>query len=108
MERPQERSVHEVAELLRSANPPYLLDVREQAEWDLVHLPDGILLTDALLEEILTGWSPETFIVCYCHHGVRSLNAAAFLAQRGFENVSSMRGGIDAWALEIDPTLPRY
>lgn len=108
MQRPQERSVQEVDELLHSPNPPRLLDVREQAEWDLVHLEGGELLTDALLEEILSDWAPDTPIICYCHHGVRSLNAAAFLLQRGFSNVSSMRGGIDAWAQEIDSTLPRY
>lgn len=108
MQRPKEYTVQEVAELLRSPNPPRLIDVREQAEWEIVHLDGGQLLSQALLEEILGDWPPDTPIVCYCHHGVRSLNAAMFLQQKGFQNVGSMRGGIDAWALEVDPRLPRY
>ncbi|HEX9844098.1 MAG TPA: rhodanese-like domain-containing protein [bacterium] len=108
MQRPKEHTVQEVAELLRSASPPRLLDVRELAEWEIVHLEGGQLLDEALLEEILTEWPPETPIVCYCHHGIRSLNAAVFLQQKGFTHAGSMRGGIDAWALEIDPALPRY
>ena len=108
MRRPKEYSVHEVAALLREPQPPRLLDVREQSEWNLVHLTHGQLLTEALLDEILSDWDPATPIVCYCHHGVRSLNAAAFLQSKGFAAVSSMRGGIDAWAREVDPALPRY
>lgn len=108
MERPKEYTVQEVAELLRAPEPPRLLDVREQAEWDIVHLEGGQLLTEALLDEIVNEWPPDTPIVCYCHHGIRSLNAAAYLQQQGFRNVSSMRGGIDAWSQAIDPSLPRY
>ena len=108
MERPKEYSPEEVAGMLRSETPPRLVDVRERAEWDIVHLESGELLTDELLDEILNEWPPETPIVCYCHHGIRSLNAALFLQQKGFQNVSSMRGGIDAWSLQIDPRLPRY
>lgn len=108
MDRPKEVTVQEVAELLRSPQPPKLLDVREQAEWNIVHLDGGELLTEPLLDEILADWDRNTPIVCYCHHGVRSLNAAAFLQQQGFRQVSSMRGGIDAWSLEVDPNLPRY
>jgi len=108
MQRPPEYTVQEVAAQLASPEPPRLLDVRERAEWELVHLQAGQLVTDDLLEEILSDWPPETPIICYCHHGIRSLNAAVFLQQKGFRNAGSMRGGIDAWSLEIDPSLPRY
>jgi rhodanese-related sulfurtransferase len=47
-------------------------------------------------------------IVVYCHHGVRSLSGAAILQQAGFEKVASMRGGIEAWSLLVDPSVPRY
>jgi len=47
-------------------------------------------------------------IITYCHHGVRSLHAAAFLYQNGLQNVKSLAGGIDLWAAEIDSTLSRY
>jgi rhodanese-related sulfurtransferase len=47
-------------------------------------------------------------IVCYCHHGVRSLSAAAILRQAGFGNAVSLAGGIDLWSRVIDPSVPRY
>lgn len=103
-----EVTVQDLAEELKSNHPPRLLDIREQAEWEIVHLPDAQLISRPLLEEIVETWAPDTPIVCYCHHGVRSLNAVAFFRQNGFTNVRSMRGGIDAWSREIDPSLPRY
>ncbi len=103
-----EYTVQEVSALLKSPAPPKLLDVREQAEWDIVHLNGATLLTQDVLDEMMNGGDRAAAIVCYCHHGMRSLSAAAFLAQQGFTNVKSMRGGIDAWAREIDPTLNRY
>ena len=47
-------------------------------------------------------------IVCYCHHGVRSLTAATILRQAGFERAVSLAGGIDLWSRRIDPAVPRY
>ncbi len=94
--------------MLAGENAPRLLDVREQAEWDLVHLEGGQLLTEELVGEILSAWDRDAPIVCYCHHGVRSMQAALFLHQQGFSQVRSMSGGIDGWAREIDPTLDRY
>jgi len=108
MQRPKEYTVHEVQAQMQSAVPPRLVDVRDLSEWNHVRLDGGQLLTEELLDEMVNQWPPETPIVCYCHHGIRSLNAAVYLAQRGFHNVSSMRGGIDAWAREIDANLPRY
>ena len=101
-------SLREAAERLAADPRPKLLDVRQQSEYDLVRLPDAILVTDGVVEEIVQGWDRDTEIICYCHHGIRSLDAAAYLAGQGFTNVSSMNGGIDAWAKEIDPTLPQY
>ena len=50
----------------------------------------------------------DTPIVTYCHHGIRSLEAASYLIGHGFTNVLSLAGGIDAWAKEIDTSLRRY
>ncbi len=94
--------------MLESASPPLLVDVREPAEFDLVRLEGARLLTEKLVGEILEEWEPNANIVCYCHHGVRSAQAAMYFASKGLSNVSSMRGGIDVWALEVDPSLPRY
>jgi len=101
-------SVQEVAERLKSPNPPTLLDTRSQAEFDIVHLPDSILATDEAIKDVLENWDKSREIVCVCHHGMRSLNAAQFLQHQGFTRVTSMKGGLDAWSLQIDPKLPRY
>lgn len=47
-------------------------------------------------------------IACLCHHGMRSMNVAAFLEQHGFEHLANISGGIDAWSAEVDPAVPRY
>jgi rhodanese-related sulfurtransferase len=51
---------------------------------------------------------PDAEIVCYCHHGVRSLTAASILRQAGFGRAVSLAGGIDLWSRRIDPSVPRY
>ena len=51
---------------------------------------------------------PEDHIVVMCHHGVRSMNVTVWLRQQGFENVQSMRGGIDAWSRRVDEKVPVY
>ena len=101
-------TVQEVAERLKAGDPPKLLDIRDPAEYDIVHLPDSVLATQEVVNELLEGDDRDAEIICICHHGIRSLNAANFLRQQGFTNVRSMQGGLDAWSLQIDPKLPRY
>ena len=103
-----EITVQETAARLRSDPPPKLLDIREEGEWEIVHLPGAVLATQEVIDDVLANWDRDEEIVCYCHHGIRSQQAAQFLAQQGFTNVVSMAGGIEAWAVEIDPKLPRY
>lgn len=100
-------TVAEVAAALRGPNPPKLLDVRSPDEWQLAHLPGAQLVDERLAQEVMT-WSTDTPIVLYCHSGQRSLDAASYLAGHGFHSVRSMAGGIDAWSVEIDSTIPRY
>ena len=102
-----ECTVQEVQAMLTSAQPPVLLDVRTEREWQIVHLDGARLLTQEVVDE-MAAWAPATPIVCYCHHGIRSMSAAQYFKQQGFTNVCSMRGGIDSWARQIDPSLPRY
>ena len=87
----------------------YLVDVRQPWEHELVHLPDDVLVPlDQLAERHDEVVPPAgALVVAYCHHGVRSLHAAAILAHAGLE-VASLAGGIDRWSLEIDPSVPRY
>ena len=60
------------------------------------------------MQEILSTWPKEREFVFVCHHGIRSLDAAAFFIGHGFERVRSLTGGIDAWSVEVDQALPRY
>jgi len=103
-----ECSVRDVAQLLNTDPPPKLLDIRQPHEFEIARLENGMLLTQPLVDEVLERWNRDTPIVCYCHHGVRSLQATVFLRQQGFKNVRSMKGGIHQWAIEIDPSMDRY
>lgn len=85
-----------------------LLDVRTPYEYEIAHIEGAILLDQSLIQEIIQNWPRETPIVTHCHHGIRSLDAAAYLAGHGFTNVKSMTGGIDAWSAQVDPAVPRY
>lgn len=89
-------------------NGPLLLDVREPWEVECCALPGSVHMR---MSEIPTRWAELEAtrpVVCICHHGGRSLQVALYLEQRGFRDVFNLAGGIDAWAREIDPTLPRY
>ncbi len=103
-----EISPQEVAEAMSSSEKFRLIDVRGPDEHQFASIDGATLLTQELADEIVASWDKDTPIVLYCHHGVRSLPAAQFLAQKGFANVKSMSGGIDAWSIYIDTNVPRY
>jgi rhodanese-related sulfurtransferase len=96
----------DAAELVKSGKAR-LIDVRSREEWDSVHIPGSTFFTQELMHE-LGGLPREELLIFVCHHGVRSLDAAAYFAGHGLENVRSLRGGIDAWSCEVDDSLPRY
>jgi len=98
----------ELAERIAAGEPVYLLDVRTREEFDAVKLPGAHLFTQELMQEILGNGSRSNLFVVYDHTGARSMDAAAYFQGHGFENVKSLRGGIDAWSAEVDPKLPRY
>lgn len=97
----------EVVAALDSDDPPRLLDVRSPAEWELARIEGATLMTEAMAQVVMR-WPEHTPIVFYCHLGQRSLDAASYLAGHGFTEVRSMTGGLDAWSLEVDPSVPRY
>ena len=97
----------EVARLLKE-NTIKLLDVRTSGEYAIAHIDGGVLVDQALVNEIMTSWPKDTPIVTLCHHGIRSLDAAAFLRANGFTNVRSMRGGIAVWSAVVDPKFAAY
>ena len=108
-------SPRDLASWLRAAGgdrQPLLLDVREPQEWRLASVQiDGAELQQMAMHTIaprLHELDPARPVAVLCHHGGRSIQVAMFLAQRGFARVANVAGGIDAWALQLDPALPRY
>jgi rhodanese-related sulfurtransferase len=98
----------EVAELLRRRSPLRLLDIRTREEWDATRIEGAIFLTQEVLQETLGSCPKDQWIVIYDHRGTRSLDAAAYFLGQGFQRVRFLRGGIDAWSQEVDPSIPRY
>jgi len=107
MEKDIEVTVQETAELLKQGKIK-LLDVRTPEEYAIASVQGSLLIDQALVQEIMETWPKDTAIVTMCHHGIRSLDAAAYLRGHGFMNTKSMKGGIDAWADHVDSSIPRY
>jgi rhodanese-related sulfurtransferase len=95
-----------------AAEPPAsLIDVREPWEYAIAHITGSRLLPMSYVSadlQGLEGLSDEGDLLVICHHGVRSLQVAAWLRERGIEYAFSIAGGIDLWSLEVDPEIPRY
>jgi rhodanese-related sulfurtransferase len=86
-----------------------LIDVREPDEWSVAKLPEAELIPLSQFQQLGPQLlSPNEKIVLYCHHGVRSARAQAFLKAQGYEDVLNLTGGIDAWSLQVDPAVARY
>ncbi len=86
-----------------------LLDIRTREEFDAVHIPGSTFFTQEMLQEAMGGWpKTEGLLVIVDHQGDRALDAAAYFAGHGFENVRALKGGIDAWSVVVDASLPRY
>ena len=107
---PWEVDCQTVHEQLQRGTDLLLIDCREPDEHAIVHIEGARLiplgeLTDRLAELAPYRGQP---IAVHCHHGGRSLKAAVWLRQQGFERAQSMAGRIDRWAMEIEPSLPRY
>jgi rhodanese-related sulfurtransferase len=107
MEKDMEIAPREVAELLKQGKVK-LLDVRSPQEYAIANVPGSMLVDQSLAQEIMQSWPKDTQIVTMCHHGMRSLDACAYLRGHGFANTKSMTGGIDAWSIQVDPATPRY
>jgi len=82
--------------------------VREPWEIAIASIPGSVAIP---MHEIVTRFDEiprQRAVVCLCHHGMRSMQVAMFLAHNGCEAVYNLQGGIDAWAREVDPACPRY
>ena len=87
-----------------------LLDCRTPEEYATARIEGALLIPMQELSQRVNeidAWRARQIIV-HCHHGVRSLRVTHWLRDRGYENVSSLQGGIEAWSLDVDPRVPRY
>jgi len=102
-----EITVQEFALMRQNNNDFFLLDVRNLDEYTLCNLK-GHLIPFNELANRLHELNPNQHIIVHCHSGGRSRRAVEFLLAQGFSQASNLRGGITAWANEIDPTMPTY
>lgn len=104
----KEIGASEAAELRESGGPVTFLDVREPDELAICSIHGARHVPMGKIPEAVGALPREEPLVVLCHHGMRSLHVVNYLRERGFANAVSMRGGIDAWALEVDAAVPRY
>jgi len=87
---PQARELHETKDAT-------FVDIRDSESFAASHIPGAIPLDDSSVQTFLRDTDPDAKIVVYCYHGNSSLGATAFFKEQGFEDVSSMSGGFEAW-----------
>jgi rhodanese-related sulfurtransferase len=97
----------EVEERLCRNSPPVLLDCRTREEHDAVTIQQSLFLTQELQQQLFSQ-DPEQEIILFDHQGKNALDTCAWFHGHGMKNTYVLRGGIDAWSREIDPSLPRY
>ncbi|MSU40149.1 MAG: rhodanese-like domain-containing protein [Pedosphaera sp.] len=85
-----------------------LLDIRTREEFDAARIASAIHLTRDVMQEAMARWDPDAPVVILDHKGEQSLDAAAYFLGHGLRQVRCLRGGMDAWAREVDPAIPRY
>jgi rhodanese-related sulfurtransferase len=94
--------------LLEQGKDLVLLDVREPGEWAIARIEGATLVPLGTLERAAPTLDPHRATVVYCHHGIRSASAVAYLRSQGFERVSNLAGGIARWSAEVDASVPLY
>ncbi|MCK4494527.1 MAG: sulfurtransferase [Methylococcales bacterium] len=85
-----------------------LLDVRQVNEYKFSRIEGSILIPLNELPKFIYMLDLKQTIALICHHGIRSQQAASYLEAQGFHHLMNLVGGIDAWAIECDPKMPRY
>ena len=85
-----------------------IVDVRSREEFEAVHIEGSVLLAQDVMREIMADGSNSRPLVIVDHHGKTALDAAAYFMGHGLENVRCLRGGIDAWAQEMETGMRRY
>ncbi len=98
----------DLAEWLQRDASVKLVDVRSREEFEAVHIAGSVLLSQDVMRQLMGNGSNTKPIVVVDHQGKNGLDAAAYFIGHGLQNVRCLRGGIDAWALEVDPKVRRY
>ena len=88
--------------------PLFLLDVREPNEFQYAHLNNSLLIPLHQIPERMSELNKQQAIICVCHHGFRSQQVALYLEYSGFTDIANLKGGIDAWSVLCDDSVPRY
>lgn len=103
-----EIAASELKRRLERGESPIILDVRETGEVEIAPFPGAIHMPMGDVPSRIGELDPERETVVVCHHGIRSARVAVYLAQRGFERILNLSGGIDAWSTTVDAGVPRY
>ena len=101
-------SPQELAEARKQDNSIRLVDVRSREEFEAVHIEGSTLLSQDVMRQIMGDGSNTKPVVVVDHQGKNGLDAAAYFMGHGLQNVRCLRGGIDAWAQEVDAGMKRY
>lgn len=88
--------------------PPLLLDVREPWETKICAIAGSQPMPMQQVPAQFNSIDPQQSVICVCHHGGRSAQVAMFLQRQGYEDVYNLTGGVDAWARQVDPSMPVY
>ncbi len=103
----QQISATELKAMMDSGVVFQFVDVRTDWERDVARI-DGARLLDQAYHDHLITLDPDTPMVFQCHHGIRSQSAAEYFLNHGFRRLYNLRGGIDAWSKQVDPSVPLY
>ncbi|MGH9560156.1 MAG: rhodanese-like domain-containing protein [Terracidiphilus sp.] len=98
----------QVQQMLTRGEEFLLVDVREPWEHQTARIEGSVLVPLSDLPGNVTRLAGSSAVVLYCHHGIRSLDAAAWLRSQGVTGARSMAGGIERWSNEVDSKVPRY
>jgi rhodanese-related sulfurtransferase len=101
-------SPKELAEALQQDHSLRLVDVRSREEFEAVHIAGSMLLSQDAMRQLMADGSNTRPLVVVDHQGKQALDAAAYFMGHGLQNVRCLRGGIDAWAQEVDKGMRRY
>jgi len=105
---PVQMRAEELAAALGTATPPIVLDVREPWEFDICRIPGSKLIPLGEIPSRMSELDSADEIVLHCKSGIRSSKALKLLKEAGFAKLWNVTGGIEAWANDVDPTVPKY